>query len=91
MANDKDKGNDGLPVNFELINKGKVETLPGIRERGSDGNPGGDKWLEFIKSKHGIEGPTEPESEKSNPDQESLEKAVSIQRSEPEKDEPEKE
>jgi len=84
MANDKDKGNDGLPVNFELINTGKVETLPGIRERGSDGNPGGDKWLEFLKKKEGID-TKEPIS-----DMETPEKQVLFEKHEPEKDEPEK-
>jgi hypothetical protein len=91
MANDKDNGNSGLPVNFELINKGTVETIPGIIDRGSDGNVGGDKWLEFIKSKHGVEGPKEPDSEKGNPDMETPDKEASIQKNEPEKDEPEKE
>jgi hypothetical protein len=71
---------------------GPKDYLQDILDKGSQGNPGGDKWQEFLKNRDGITGPNEPVSEKTGPDQEKepQQQELSFQQNEPEKDEPEK-
>jgi len=69
---------------------GPKDYLEEILDKGSQGNPGGDKWQEFLKNRDGITGPSEPVSEKAELEKEEPQKEVSIQKEEPEKEEPEK-
>ena len=77
MANN----NGGLPKNFDRIGNGKVETIPDILDRGSEGNVDGNQWQNFLKNRDGIEPSKEPISNQDNKEQE-----ITKEQDEPEKD-----
>ncbi len=72
-----------MPVNFDRIGTGKVEDIPGIIDRGSEGKPAGMGHLEWLKQRDGIQPPNskEPLSDRDNKEQE-----IAIKQEEPEKE-----